>query len=371
MASVRLRDIGKAYEARNRRVHALSGVNLDIADGALVALVGPSGSGKTTALRIVAGLERPTSGTLYIGDQDMRDLPPQRRDVAMVFQDHALYPHMTARGNMAFGLRSRRMPRAQIDARVREASAVLGIESLLDRKPVALSGGQRQRVALGRAMVRRPRVFLFDEPLSNLDATLRLQMRSEIKDLHATLAATMLYVTHDQEEAMTLGQHLVILHEGRIQQQGAPLAIYDRPANRFVAGFVGTPPMNFFDAHAHIDGDKIQLRGPGFAFAAPVSLHVLHVCDTQSVVVGIRPGDVYPAGVHGVAGGRSVITATVRRIEFLGDAIDVHAALPSGQSLISRIQSAEGVVPGRELQFAVDPNRIHLFANDDVGARLD
>jgi multiple sugar transport system ATP-binding protein len=242
VASVVLKHLDKKFP---NNYHAVRDLSLEIADGEFVVLVGPSGCGKSTTLRMVAGLEQPTGGEIYIGDSLVNRIPPGERDVAMVFQSYALYPHMSVYQNMAFGLKMRRKPRAEIDKRVREAAEILSIASLLERRPRELSGGERQRVALGRAIVREPKVFLFDEPLSNLDATLRVQMRAEIAHLHRRLATTIIYVTHDQVEAMTLGERIVLMDHGRIQQVDTPLNIYRRPENRFVASFIGSPAMNF------------------------------------------------------------------------------------------------------------------------------
>ena len=244
MAQVKIEHVDKVYPGN---VKAVDDVSLEIKDGEFVALVGPSGCGKSTTLRMVAGLEEISQGTITIGGQVVNDVPPKDRDIAMVFQNYALYPHMTVRENMAFGLKLRKFPKDEIARRVDEAAKILGIGDLLDRRPKALSGGQRQRVAVGRAIVRKPAVFLFDEPLSNLDAKMRIQMRVEISRLHAQLGATMLYVTHDQVEAMTMGQRIVVMKEGVVQQVDDPIALYDRPVNRFVAGFIGTPPMNFIE----------------------------------------------------------------------------------------------------------------------------
>ena len=267
MASVRLEGIGKVYP--NGHV-AAQGLDLEIADGEFMVLVGPSGCGKSTALRMIAGLETPTTGRILIGDRDVTALPPQDRDIAMVFQTYALYPHMTVRENLAFGLRMRGAERETIETRVQEASRALGLEPVLDRRPAQLSGGQRQRVALGRAIVREPKVFLFDEPLSNLDAKLRVETRAELARLHRRLGATVVYVTHDQEEAMTLGWRVAVMRDGFLQQVAPPMELYRRPANRFVAGFVGSPAMNF------LPGDTI----PGTAGEA------------VGTTLGVRPHDV-------------------------------------------------------------------------------
>src|SRR5690554_2244623 len=257
MASVTLKNITKVYDGN---VTAVSDFNLDIADKEFIVLVGPSGCGKSTTLRMVAGLEEITEGELYIGDKLMNDVAPKDRDIAMVFQNYALYPHMTVYDNMAFGLKLRKFNRAEIDKRVREAARILDIEHLLDRKPKALSGGQRQRVALGRAIVREPRVFLMDEPLSNLDAKLRVQMRTEISKLHHKLNTTFIYVTHDQTEALTMGTRIVVMKDGFIQQIDNPQTLYDEPVNQFVAGFIGSPQMNFANVTVIKEGDKVYLQ---------------------------------------------------------------------------------------------------------------
>src|SRR4051812_10858979 len=264
MAKVFLKHLDKKYP---NGFHAVRDVNLEIADGEFIVLVGPSGCGKSTTLRMVAGLEEATAGEIYIGDRLVNDIAPGERDIAMVFQNYALYPHMSVRQNMAFGLKMRRTPKAEIQKRVNEAAALLSIETLLDRRPRELSGGQRQRVALGRAIVREPKVFLFDEPLSNLDAKLRVQMRAEIARLHQRLKTTVVYVTHDQAEAMTLGNRIVLMERGVIQQVDTPMSIYQRPANQFVASFIGSPAMNFFsgeikDGHFRVGG-AAEANGDG------------------------------------------------------------------------------------------------------------
>src|SRR5512136_2209982 len=260
MARVVLENIGKNFGS----VEAVKDFNLTIEDKEFAILVGPSGCGKSTALRMVAGLEEPTTGTIYIGDRAVNDFPPKDRDIAMVFQEYALYPHMSVYKNMAFGLKLRKFPKSEIDQRVREASEILGIQEFLDRKPKQLSGGQRQRVAVGRAIVRKPAVFLFDEPLSNLDAKLRVQMRAEIKRLQQQLKTTTLYVTHDQVEAMTMGSKIVVMKDGLIQQIGAPLEIYNRPANLFVAGFIGSPVMNFIPCRILSKGGRLWIDAEAF-----------------------------------------------------------------------------------------------------------
>src|ERR1700732_3503781 len=284
MASVEIRDVRKAFGA----TEVIHGVNVMIEDGAFVVLVGPSGCGKSTLLRMIAGLENITGGQIKIGDRVVNDLPPKARDVAMVFQNYALYPHMTVAANMGFSLRLRHAPQEEIDARVKRAAAILGLEPLLERFPRQLSGGQRQRVAMGRAIVRDPQVFLFDEPLSNLDAKLRVQMRTEIKELHQRLKTTTVYVTHDQIEAMTMADRIVVMHQGLVEQIGAPLDLYDRPDNLFVAGFIGSPAMNFLKGALKVNG-KAEFQGPEgvslpvMAAAAPAG------SDGRPVVYGVRP----------------------------------------------------------------------------------
>ena len=274
-------------------VVAVKDFNLEVEDKEFVVLVGPSGCGKSTSLRTVAGLEEVTSGEIYIGDRLVNDVPPKDRDIAMVFQNYALYPHMTVYKNMAFGLKLRKYPKDEIDRRVKDAAEILGITELMNRKPKALSGGQRQRVAVGRAIVRKPKVFLFDEPLSNLDAKLRVQMRAEISKLHNRLQATMIYVTHDQMEAMTMGDRIVVMKDGEIQQMATPIALYDHPDNKFVAGFIGTPPMNFLDG-------KIERRNGRFyfnegTFTVALADHMskaLEGSDGAEITFGIRPEDI-------------------------------------------------------------------------------
>ena len=313
-------------------------LDLQVADGELVVLVGGSGSGKSTTLRMLAGLEEVSAGVIRIGERDVTALAPRDRDVAMVFQDYALYPHLTARENIALGLRLRKVAPAEIDRRVGWAVDVLGLGALLDRKPKQMSGGQRQRVAMGRAMVREPAVFLFDEPLSNLDAQLRGQMRGEIARLQRRLGTTTLYVTHDQVEAMTLADRLVILEGGRVQQIGAPLEVYQRPANRFVAGFIGTPPMNF------VEGPLASVAG--------------------AATLGFRPEDVVlvPAGSAGS------MAAEVVLVELLG--AHAHLHLEAGaQRLIAVVPGSEAPAPGTPVHVSLDPARAHRF--DASGSRME
>ena len=290
MASVTLESVSKTYHSREGVVHAVDDVDLEVRDEEFVVLVGPSGCGKSTTLRLIAGLERESSGVIRIDGRDMTGVAPKDRDIAMVFQNYALYPHMTVFQNMAFGLKMRRLPKSEIEKKVNGVADMLGLARLLRRKPAALSGGECQRVAVGRAIVRNPKVFLFDEPLSNLDAKLRVQMRTEIKSLQQKLRATMVYVTHDQEEAMTLGQTLVIMNEGRIQQKGAPLDIYRFPANRFVAEFIGTPTINILDGHLRRDGQATAFENAHVRFVFPTEVdRNLWAHDARPVSLGIRP----------------------------------------------------------------------------------
>ena len=319
MATVVLENVSKIFPGS---VKAVENTNLEIQDREFVVLVGPSGCGKSTTLRMIAGLEEVSSGTISIDDRRVNDVPPKDRDIAMVFQNYALYPHMTAYKNMAFGLMLRKFPKAEIDARVREAAQILGItDEQLRRKPKELSGGQRQRVAVGRAIVRKPKVFLFDEPLSNLDAKMRVQMRAEINKLHQRLQATMIYVTHDQVEAMTMGDRIVVMKDGVIQQVDDPIALYDRPKNLFVAGFIGSPPMNFFEgALAEKNGVLIfhERAGRAPCFSMPLdenSSAGLRAHAGRAVTLGLRPEHIVPATG---GNGRDVVRALLERIEPAG-----------------------------------------------------
>jgi len=339
--------------------------SLDVPDGSFTVLVGPSGCGKSTTLRMIAGLEEVTEGELSIGGKDVRRLPPKDRDIAMVFQSYALYPHMTVRENMAFGLVLRKVPREDIDRRVGEAAAMLELEGLLDRTPKQLSGGQRQRVAMGRAIVRRPQVFLFDEPLSNLDAKLRGSMRADLARLHRRLSATSIYVTHDQLEAMTLADQIVVMRDGRIQQIGAPLDIYDRPANRFVAEFLGSPTMNVLDAMVVIDGGKAIVRA---GEALTLELPAANGLAAGPVHLGIRPQDLHLATDPGATSSTGAqVTVDVEVVETLGSECLVHGRT-GGVALVARTPATSRVSPGSRLALTVDPARVHLF-DPTTGAR--
>ena len=353
MAEVRLTDVVKAYGS----VPAVKGINLLIEDKSFVALVGPSGCGKSTTLRMVAGLESISHGEIRIGDRVVNELPPRKRGVSMVFQSYALYPHMTVRRNLSFGLRISGVPRDEIDRRVAFASDVLELGPYMDRKPAKLSGGQRQRVAMGRAIVREPDVFLFDEPLSNLDAKLRNQMRVEIKTLHQRLKNTIIYVTHDQIEAMTMADVIVIMRDGRIEQVGAPLDVFNTPANRFVAGFVGAPQMNFFDATIADGG--IRLAG----LDAPLPLDAQKFdmpASGRQVTLGIRPEDVVPDG-HGVTPKRGVpFEAPVHLTESLGNETILFSRLGEA-TFTARMQQPRALADGERLGFRLDADKAHLF----------
>jgi multiple sugar transport system ATP-binding protein len=364
MAGVRLEALRKVYE--NGHV-AVAGASFEVADGELVALVGPSGCGKSTLLRMIAGLESITSGTLRIGGRAVNDLPARDRDIAMVFQSYALYPHMSVYDNLAFGLRLRGMARADLDAKVRAAARTLELDTLLDRKPRQLSGGQRQRVALGRALVRDPQVFLLDEPLSNLDAKLRLGMRAEIARLHRRLRATMLYVTHDQIEAMTLGQRIVVFNAGEVQQIDTPMHLYNEPANLFVAGFMGSPAMNFFRGRYAAD-PRPRLRCADGDLLLPFPPPQVASRPDQEIVVGLRPEDLrltpQPAG----AGPEASIEATIENIEPVGNEIILSLNARVG-TVVCRLPPQALPELGRSLRLHYSGDRLRYF-NAQSGVRL-
>jgi multiple sugar transport system ATP-binding protein len=359
MAQVQLENVRKEYDNGFVAVHDAT---FTIADGEFVVLVGPSGCGKSTTLRMIAGLEEITSGTLRIGERVVNNVPPKERDIAMVFQNYALYPHLNVFENMAFGLRLRRYPSAQIDERVREASRLLDLDEVLERKPKALSGGQRQRVALGRAIVRKPQVFLFDEPLSNLDAKLRVQTRTEISRLHRRLGATTVYVTHDQVEAMTMGDRIVVLKDGLIQQIAPPLELYERPANRFVAGFIGSPAMNFLEGNAHREGEAL-LFGDDDDLRIPLPI-ARRNGDAGAVSLGIRP-----EGLTVVPGpGDGVMDMTVELLEPMGNEIFVHARR-GRHTVVARVPPQPLPAPGESISLRVETERTHLF-DAETGERI-
>jgi multiple sugar transport system ATP-binding protein len=338
----------------------VKGISLTVSSGELLVLVGPSGCGKSTTLRMIAGLEEISEGEIRIGGRRVNDVAPKDRDIAMVFQSYALYPHMTVRENMAFGLKMRNLPRAEIDVRVNEAAQMLDLAATLDKKPKALSGGQRQRVAMGRAIVRRAEVFLFDEPLSNLDAKLRVQMRAEIARLHQRLKTTIVYVTHDQVEAMTLADRIAVLHGGKVQQHATPLELYERPTNRFVAGFIGSPAMNFADGLAR--------DGALHAFGATLPLAARLSARSGPFVVGIRPEHL----LEEPAPGRTAIPFSVELVEPLGSETYLTGTSPGSPGsppsrVVARVASHTAARAGAQIHLHVDPERIHLFAPGDNG----
>ena len=360
MAGISLRGINKIYPGN---ITAVRDFNLEIEDKEFIILVGPSGCGKSTLLRMIAGLEDITVGELYIGDKLCNDVAPKDRDIAMVFQNYALYPHMSVYKNMAFGLRLRKMPKAEIDAKVRAAAKTLDIEDLLERKPKALSGGQRQRVALGRAMVRNPAVFLLDEPLSNLDAKLRMSMRTELAKLHKRLNTTFIYVTHDQVEAMTMGDRIVVMNNGLIQQVDTPQNLYDNPCNLFVAGFIGTPPMNLMDGVVVKNGEHYTVRtGGGDLLILPsrFDCETIAPYEGKTVVVGVRPENLHldPALVQ--QPGIGAMGADVELVEPMGSEIYLYCVC-NGNRVIAKVPPHNNVSAGERINIAVDCAAIHLF----------
>jgi multiple sugar transport system ATP-binding protein len=354
MAEVLLKDITKIYDGG---VKAVDKANIEVKDQEFVVLVGPSGCGKSTTLRMIAGLEDISDGDLFIGGKRMNDEAPKDRDIAMVFQNYALYPHMSVYDNMAFGLRIRKFPKAEIEARVREAAQILDIEELLERKPKALSGGQRQRVAVGRAIVRKPKVFLFDEPLSNLDAKLRVQMRAEISSLHTRLDATMVYVTHDQTEAMTMGDRIVVMKSGIIQQIGTPLKLYNDPINRFVAGFIGSPPMNIAPADIVEEGGKIIAKEVGMNVVIPKNKEeAIRPYVGKKILMGVRSEDLKFTKKPEA----SNLSAQVSVIEPLGN--ETHLYLDTKESqLIARSEPENEFKVGDEVNFTPNVDKMQFF----------
>ena len=360
MASLSLKNINKVYP--NGFV-AVKDFNLEIEDKEFVIFVGPSGCGKSTTLRMIAGLEEISSGELKIGDRVVNDVEPKDRDIAMVFQNYALYPHMTVYDNMAFGLKLRKVPKDEIDKMVREAAKILDLEALLDRKPKALSGGQRQRVAMGRAIVRNPKVFLMDEPLSNLDAKLRGQMRIEISKLHQRLGTTIIYVTHDQTEAMTLGTRIVVMSACVIQQVDTPQVLYDTPCNLFVAGFIGSPQMNFVDATCVVEGNKAFLQAGPAKIELPEAKAKKLIAggyNGKTVVLGIRPEDIYDDEAFIAASPNTVIEATIRVYEMLGAEVFLHFDY-EGATMTARVNPRTTTRTGDTVKFALDAQKIHVF----------
>ena len=373
MASLSLKNIYKKYAGG---VIAVSDFNLEIKDQEFIILVGPSGCGKSTTLRMIAGLEEISSGELYIGDRLVNDVAPKDRDIAMVFQNYALYPHMTVYDNMAFGLKLRKTPKDEIKRRVEEAARVLDIAHLLDRKPKALSGGQRQRVALGRAIVREPKVFLLDEPLSNLDAKLRAQMRTEISKLHQKLGTTFIYVTHDQTEAMTMGDRIVVMKDGLIQQVDSPNNLYLYPCNMFVAGFIGSPQMNFVDAVIGKNGDQYYAefgsedtktrKGIKYQIPLPASKNKDNVLEQyvgKEVIMGVRPEDIHDEERFMEQFADCRVKAKVEVTELMGAEIFLYVNV-EGSNLTARVDPTSTARPGDEIDMVIDNSKIHLFDKD-------
>ena len=363
MANVSLRHVYKIYDGG---VTAVTDFNLEIADKEFIILVGPSGCGKSTTLRMIAGLEDISKGELYIGDTLANDVAPKDRDIAMVFQNYALYPHMTVYDNMAFGLKLRKFSKEEIKRRVEEAARILGIEQYLDRKPKALSGGQRQRVAMGRAIVRNPKVFLMDEPLSNLDAKLRVQMRIEIQKIHQRLETTIIYVTHDQTEAMTLGTRIVVLKDGIIQQVDTPQNLYDKPCNVFVAGFMGSPQMNLINAKVVQSGEDVVLMFGGNTVKLPEGkaqkLIEAGYVDT-TVIMGIRPEDLNDSEVIINANPDCVIEATIRVYELLGAEVYLYFDIDE-VNCTARVNPRTTARPGDTIKLGIDMTKLHIFDKD-------
>ena len=360
MANLSLKDVCKVYP---NGFEAVKDFNLEIADQEFIIFVGPSGCGKSTTLRMIAGLEDISSGELRIGEKLVNDVEPKDRDIAMVFQSYALYPHMTVYDNMAFGLKLRKVPKEEIDKMVKEAAKILDLTPLLDRKPRALSGGQRQRVAMGRAIVRNPKVFLMDEPLSNLDAKLRVQMRIEIAKLHQRLGTTIIYVTHDQTEAMTLGTRIVVMIDGVVQQVDTPQNLYEKPQNLFVAGFMGSPQMNFLDAIVEVVDDTAVLKVAGHFIPLPPAKSKKLIeggYNGKTVTFGIRPEDVYDSEMMVEASPQSTFEATVKVYELLGAEVYLYFDLDEFQ-MTARVDPRTTARPGDVVKFAIDVEKIHIF----------
>jgi multiple sugar transport system ATP-binding protein len=368
MASVELEHVVKVYEGG---VKAVNDFNLAIKNEEFIVLVGPSGCGKSTTLRMVAGLEDVSGGTISIGGRLVNDVPPKDRDIAMVFQSYALYPHMSVYENMAFGLMMRKVAKSSIDEKVRKAADILGITQLLDRRPKQLSGGQRQRVALGRAIVRDPKCFLFDEPLSNLDAKLRVEMRAELKRLHLSLKSTTVYVTHDQEEAITLGDRLVVMKDGVVQQCAGALDIYRHPVNRFVAGFLGSPPMNFIEGCLVEDGGTLCFDEGSVQLPIAQNQRLsLQRHRGKPVVLGVRPEAISDAAHARFETVGNSLQATVSLVQPLGDKMDVHLATAKGTQLVAHMDAFSGLSAGQPHVLHVDMQRAHFFEPGENGVHL-
>ncbi|MBM4338048.1 MAG: sn-glycerol-3-phosphate ABC transporter ATP-binding protein UgpC [Deltaproteobacteria bacterium] len=366
MAKVILENVTKQFGT----VQAVKDFNLTVEDKEFAILVGPSGCGKSTALRMIAGLEEPNTGTISIGDRVVNDLPPKDRDIAMVFQEYALYPHMSVYKNMAFGLKLRKFPKNEIDQRVRDAAEILSIQDFLDRKPKQLSGGQRQRVAVGRAIVRKPAVFLFDEPLSNLDAKLRVQMRAELSKLHDRLQTTIIYVTHDQVEAMTMGTKIVVMKDGWIQQVGSPLGVYNYPVNLFVAGFIGSPVMNFIPCRIISKDNRLLMDAESFQLPIPEKkVPYYQSLAGSEVIFGIRPNDIYDRAFAPENIKINTVRSVIDVIEPLGS--EIHLNVTAGKhDLIAAVDVQTVYKVHQELELAFDLNRMHLFQKEPPNLRV-
>jgi len=360
MSEVRLLNVTKKF----KEVTAVDQISLTVKDKEFLVLVGPSGCGKSTTLRMIAGLEEVSEGEIYIDKRMVNEIPPKDRDIAMVFQNYALYPHMNVYKNMSFGLRLRKLRRDEIEVRVQEAARILGIEELLKRKPKELSGGQRQRVAMGRAIVRKPHVFLFDEPLSNLDAKLRVQMRSELARLHERLEATIIYVTHDQIEAMTLASRIVIMDQGDIMRIGSPMDVYNEPQNLFVAGFIGSPAMNFIEGHIIEENGSLLLIAEGNRLAIPKQLQDRYAKGKdRKINLGIRPEHIYDSALKGPFPGSERVSATVEVIEPVGSEVILLSTFGSVH-LTSRVDPQTKAKPHTPIEFLIDMNKVHIFDKD-------
>lgn len=358
MSQVKMKDVTKIF---GEDVYAVRGFDLDIKDKEFIVIVGPSGCGKSTSLRMIAGLEEITEGTIKIGETVVNDISPKDRDIAMVFQNYALYPHMTVYDNMAFGLKLRKFPKEEIEKRVKDAAKILEIEPLLDRRPKELSGGQAQRVALGRAIVRKPAVFLFDEPLSNLDAKLRVQMRAEIQKLHSRLKITMIYVTHDQVEAMTMGDRIVVMKEGIIQQVDDPIKLYNDPVNKFVAGFIGSPSMNFIDGKIVKKEAAFYYESKGFSLKLPESFNdKLSEYTDKEVVLGVRPEDIYDKVFITQPKEGTVFRAIVEVIEPMGNEIFLYLKI-ADNSIVARVSPQTNVKINQEMELVINVGKLHIF----------
>jgi multiple sugar transport system ATP-binding protein len=357
VAKVVLKDVMKIYEGG---AVAVNKVNITCEEKEFLILVGPSGCGKSTTLRMIAGLEEISGGEIWIDDVMVNDVPPKDRDIAMVFQNYALYPHMSVYENMAFGLKLRKYPKEEIKQRVNEAAEILGIQEYLNRKPKALSGGQRQRVALGRAIVRKPKVFLFDEPLSNLDAKMRVQMRAEISKLHTRLQATMIYVTHDQVEAMTMGDRIVVMKDGLVQQVADPLSLYDKPKNRFVAGFIGSPSMNFIEGQLVKKAGGLFFNEDNFQVKLPEEMVQALGDRDGDMILGIRPDDIYDKVYASNASPDNTLTATVEVVEPMGS--ETYIYLTTGKTpFIARFDAQDQVEVNTDIELVFDMSKAHLF----------